>query len=401
MSKIKNHESLVGALGNIFEWYDFALFMPFLPILAKNFFPSNLEVSGFLTLAVGIFMRPLGALVFGPIGDKWGRRKAISLSILFMAIPTVCIGLLPTYDQIGVWASILLILLRALQGISLGGEYTAAMVHLVEQAPQNRKGFYGSWSDAGSQIGVIMGGQALIKLFDFFSEGDIYSYAWRIPFLLGIVLLPFAFLIPSNFESSKKESNWNTWSIIKQCKKEVMGTIAITAFSAVGFYTLLTFLPSYLVWNNVLSLEDATSCSVYATVIMTISILFAGFLSDYFSKKYFIIIGVIGVTISTYFIFFTEQNSFYNLMLLQLCYGFFIGVYYSCRAAFFSETFPPHVRCTAISLSFSLAQAVFGGLTPVTMNYVTKISNVISVLPITVVSVGAIIAVIILQKNKK
>jgi MHS family proline/betaine transporter-like MFS transporter len=160
------------------------------------------EILSFLILSVGLFMRPFGAAIFGPIGDKFGRQKAISISILLMAIPTFCMGLLPNYSQIGVWAPISLVFLRALQGISLGGEYTAAMVHLVEKAPSNRRCFYGSLSDAGSQIGVLLGSQVLVMLHSFFSDGEVYSFGWRIPFFLAVLLVPFAFLVPNDVPSS-------------------------------------------------------------------------------------------------------------------------------------------------------------------------------------------------------
>ena len=196
---VKKHESLIGALGNIMEWYDFALVMPMTVVLVDQFFPSNASLwvkmlSSWL-VSMGLFTRPLGALIFGPIGDKFGRQRAISTSILLMAIPTFLMGILPGYNQIGVWAPILFMFLRILQGISMGGEYAAAMVHIVEKAPSNKRGFYGSWTDAGNQVGVMLAAQSVVWLHYFFSEGEVYSFAWRIPFLCGILLVPFAFLI--------------------------------------------------------------------------------------------------------------------------------------------------------------------------------------------------------------
>jgi MHS family proline/betaine transporter-like MFS transporter len=385
--------------------------MPFLHILSKEFFPtegsSYREILCFFAVSIGLFTRPLGAAVFGPIGDKFGRRKAISVSILLMAVPTICIGLLPNYEKIGILAPIILILLRALQGISLGGEYAAAMIHLVECAPPNKRGFYGSFSDAGSQVGVLISGQALILLYSFFLQDEIYSFAWRIPFLCAAVLIPFAFLIPSNVpEQNKNESEIERkekktiLKSLRMYKKEVICTASVTSFSAVGFYTLLTFLPYYLVNGNVLSLKEATSCSVYSTMAMTISILTAGYFCDRFSKKNFMRFGIVGVAITVCTMFLSDAASFDKWMILQLLNGIFIGIYYSGRAAFFSDAFPPHIRCTAVSLSLSFAQAVFGGLTPMVMSSLTKLSACLSIIPIICVSCFALIALTVLEEKK-
>jgi MHS family proline/betaine transporter-like MFS transporter len=405
MLKIEKYESYIGALGNVLEWYTFALFMPFLHILSNEFFPlensAHREILSFLAVSVGLFVRPLGAAVFGPIGDKFGRRRAISISILLMAIPTVGIGLLPNYEKIGILSPILLILFRALQGISLGGEYAAAMVHLVECAPSNKRGFYGSLSDAGNQLGVLISGQALVLLYAFFSQGEIYSFAWRIPFLCAIVLVPFAFLIPNNVEKQNKETpKESIIEALKTYKKEVICTASITSFSAVAFYTLLTFLPYYVVSNNVLSLKEATTCSVYATLIMTVFILLAGYLCDKFNKKFFMRFGIIGVTITVCAMFLSNTISFNNWLTLQLIYGAFMGIYYSSRAAFFSDAFPPHVRCTAVSLSLGLAQALFGGLTPIIMGQLTKLSPYLAVMPVICVAGFALTALIVLRERK-
>ncbi|MDR1236033.1 MAG: MFS transporter [Holosporaceae bacterium] len=402
---MKNCGSYVGALGNVLEWYNFALFMPFLHIISEEFFPlENVEykeILVFFAMSIGLFTRPLGAAVLGPIGDKFGRRKAISVSILLMVIPTVCMGLLPNYEKIGILAPILLILFRAMQGISLGGEYAAAMIHLVECAPPGKRGFYGSLSDAGSQIGVLLSGQSLVLLYFFFSQDEIYSFAWRIPFLLAATLFPFAFLIPDDVsEKNNEKPKESIFSALNTYKKEVVCTAAVTSFSAVAFYTLLTFFPYYLVNSNMLSLKEATTCSVYATLTMTISILVGGYFCDFYSKKFFMRFGVAGVSVTVFTMFLSDIKSFEGWLILQLLYGAFIGAYYSSRAAFFTDAFPAHVRCTAVSLSLSLAQAVFGGLTPVVMSQLTKISPFLSVVPIACVSCFAFWALAVLEEKK-
>jgi len=398
---VKKHESLIGALGNVMTWYDFALIMPMSVVLVEQCFPNSaslwIRMLGGWIVSMGLFTRPLGALIFGPIGDKFGRQKAISISILLMAIPTFLMGILPGYSEIGIWSPILFLFLRVLQGISMGGEYTAAMVHIVEKAPSNRRGFYGSWTDAGNQIGVMLAAQSVVFLHHFFSESEVYSFAWRIPFLLGILLVPFAFLIPKQ-EKKKSDSSKNSiCKMLMDHKKEVFCTVSITAFSAVSFYTLWTFLPKYLVNQGILNLKQSATCGAGASIVSLISILGAGYLSDIFKRKPFLTIGIVGSLISGGCMFCTSSSSYCFWMAWQLSMGFFLGVYYSSRAAFFAESFPKEVRCTAVSLSLSFAQATFGGLTPPVMDYLVGKSSDWAIIPIIFVSILALYSLCLLE----
>lgn len=390
----KKYEPVIGVFGNIFEWYNFALFMPFLPIISKQFFPIGSEACSdiitFLVLSMGLFTRPLGSAVFGPIGDKFGRTKAISWSILLMAFSTFGMALLPGYDSIGIAAPLLLAFLRALQGISMGGEYTSAMVHLVEKAPSNKRGFFGALSDAGSNVGVLFGGQSLVLLYLFFSNDEIYSYAWRIPFLFSLILVPFAYLLPKDMKTKKEAVKESMITMLLSHKKEMFCTLFITAFSAVAFYTLLTFLPYYLNSIKVLSLEDATKCANTATVVMISFILIAGYLSDKFFRKPFLLLGIIGAGISLGIMLTSSQKSVLFWMVINGICGAFLGTYYSCRAAFFTEAFPKKIRCTAVSISLSLAQSIFGGLCPAVTLRLTHIAAPFALIPVLCVSLAAI-----------
>jgi len=398
---VKKHESLIGALGNVMTWYDFALIMPMNVVLVEQCFPSNapswVKMMGLWIVSMGLFTRPLGALIFGPIGDKFGRQKAISFSILLMAIPTFLMGILPGYSEIGVLSPILFLFLRILQGISMGGEYTAAMVHIVEKAPSNRRGFYGGWTDAGNQVGVMLAAQSVVWLHNFFSEGEVYFFAWRIPFLLGIVLVPFAFMIPKQEPKESEAPKSSIFKMLMDHKKEVFCTVSITAFSAVSFYTLWTFLPNYLVTQGILNLKQSAACGAGASIISLVSILGAGYLSDIFKRKPFLTIGIVGSLISGGYMFFASSPSYYFWMILQLSMGFFLGVYYSCRAAFFAESFPKEVRCTAVSLSLSFAQAIFGGLTQPVMDCLVGISSYLAIIPIACVSALALYSLTLLE----
>ena len=350
-----------------------------------------------LAVAVGLLVRPLGSAIFGPIGDKIGRQKAISMSILLMAIPTFLMGFIPNYATIGIWSPILLSICRALQGISLGGEYTAAMVNFVEKAPGNRRGFYGSWSEIGSQIGVMLAAQVLVCLHFFFSEAQVYEYGWRFAFFGAILLLPFAFLVHEEEKPKKEQPKEPVFSMLLNHKTEVISTFFITAFSALGFYTLLTFLPYYLVDKNILTIKEASMCSVSANLALIISAFICGYLSDIFKRKGFLAIGMIGVTIVVYFTYLMDIKGYTQWLIIQILYGWFIGMYYSCRAAFFSEAFPKSVRCTGVSVSLSFAQAVFGGSASNVMNFCVSSSGLVAVIPTTIITAIALYCLTLIE----
>lgn len=422
MSDSKAKEIAFSAIGNVLVWYDFALFMPFLPIISKHFFDIEdaalRDLATFLVMSAGLFFRPIGSLIFGPLGDRLGRKFVLGASILTMAVATAAIGLIPSWEFSKTTSAIILSVMRIVQGLAMGGAYTAAMVHLVENAPQNRRGFFGSFSDVGNQIGVLMAGGAMLVLHYFFSEIEIYRYAWTIPFVLSGLIIPFA-CIPfykntKEIKRRKKENagsgsgndNSNSSSGSKDpgifeslilYKKQVLCTISITAFSAVAFYTLLTFLPYYLVNSGALSLKDAATCNVIANIFMIISILIGGYLSDIFGRKIFLRIGIVWVAISNYIMFLGGIKSTAIWFLIHAAYGSFIGLYYGGRSAFFAESFPKKIRCTGVSFSLSIAQAIFGGGISMVLNYCISVSRFAVVTPITVVVLAALFAISVMQ----
>ena len=180
---------LAGAVGNVLEWYDFALYGYFAPVFAALFFPSNSPsvslISAFGVFAVGFLARPLGAMLFGYWGDTLGRRNALAWSILLMAIPTCLVGLLPTYDTIGVIAPIALTLCRFLQGLSVGGEFTGSATFLVEHASASQRGYVGSWAGFSAQIGALLGSGVGALVASNLADETLRQWGWRIPFMMG------------------------------------------------------------------------------------------------------------------------------------------------------------------------------------------------------------------------
>jgi MHS family proline/betaine transporter-like MFS transporter len=180
-------------IGNALEWYDYALYAQFVPIISQHFFPESLDphtkkILAFAIFAAGFIIRPVGAVVFGGIGDRMGRRFALMLGILTMAIPTATIGLLPSYASIGVAAPVLLTLVRLIQGFSLGGEFSGCITYIVEHAPASKRGIAGSASFISMCGGMLLGSATAIALSHFLSKEDLYDYGWRLPFIAGLFI---------------------------------------------------------------------------------------------------------------------------------------------------------------------------------------------------------------------
>src|SRR5262245_53259578 len=183
---------LAGMIGNAVEWYDYGLYGYLAPVLATLFFPSKDPLTSLMAtfgvFAAGFVMRPLGAIAFGHLGDRFGRKKALVVSVALMAVPTGLIALLPTYAELGATAPALLVLLRLLQGFSVGGEFTGSIIFLVEHAPPSRRGFIGSWAGFSTNAGCMLGGAAGALLVTFLGRQAVVEWAWRLPFLLAAVL---------------------------------------------------------------------------------------------------------------------------------------------------------------------------------------------------------------------
>src|SRR5262245_15280717 len=192
MKTVGLRTSLAGGIGNLLEWYDFAVFGYFAPFISAQFFPAADPVAGLINtfgvFAAGYLMRPLGGVLFGQIGDRLGRARALQLSIFVMAVPTTLIAFLPTHAQIGVLAPALLVVLRLAQGLSIGGEFVGSCCYLVETAPAGRPGFFGSWSVFGTVGGMLLGSAVATLMHGFLSPEQLHAWGWRLPFLAGVLV---------------------------------------------------------------------------------------------------------------------------------------------------------------------------------------------------------------------
>lgn len=404
-SKKKYSNVLACSIGNTLEWFDYTLYGIFATTLSKVFFPSDdsfvSSIMIYVVFALGFVSRPIGGLILGYVADIIGRKRALLVSILLMTLPTFLLGILPTYNQIGVWAPILLTVIRLCQGIAIGGDFTGSMVYLVEQSPQNQRGFFGSWSDFGSPLGVLLGLFTGIILTSSMSVDDFESYGWRIPFILSLFIGSFGAYLRMNmqetnsFVKNTKKEQMPITTIVKNYKSTTICAVAINAFGGVSFYLLLTFLHNYLKTKIDIPSSDAYLYTTMANIAMIVMIPIGGYLSDLVTRKTVMNISIIVGALASIPMFYTLQNGMiFEHVMLQVIFSGSIGSFFGGRAAFYAEAYPTKIRCSAISLAFGISHALFAGTTPLMAEYVVyKTSSVLSLcIPVIICSICALFA---------
>lgn len=376
MTELKRKNLWAGVIGNTFEWYDFALFGAFASTISQLFFPEDAPQTALLKsygiFATGFIMRPLGALFFGFIGDKRGRKAALMLSISFMLIPTISVGLLPTYNQIGLWAPLSLILIRLLQGFAMGGEYGGSMVFLFEHSPKDRKGFFSSWADVGCLLGVLLGSFLAWLLTNFMNHDAYMNWGWRLPFLGSFFLA----CIVLHFRNKVEETEPFTQLKEKQqIRKFTSGSyeflikiwiaVCVYAFGNVSFYVLLVFMPNYFVQTNSLYATHSLLVTTFMSLIIALIIPWGGYLSDTWGRKKVMIISIVLCSMVAYPMFFSLSASSILLNLfIQGLFAIVLAIFYGGEAALLSEIFQTGTRYRGVSISLSLTNILFGGSTP-------------------------------------
>ena len=367
-----------GMIGNGFEWYDFALYGQMAFIIGHLFFPSGDPVAqslaAFAAFAVAFVFRPLGAVLFGWIGDRFGRKKALVAAILMMAIPTGAIGLLPTYEQIGYLAPILLVLIRILQGLSLGGEFGGAITYIVEHSEGKKRGLYGSSLIISLILGFLFGSFVVALVQGSMSEAAFESWGWRIPFLLGVVIGVVGFYIRHGcaespaYEQAKAEGALADNPVRDAATKHwrlMLRAFCIYTAVTMPFYLVAIYFISYSKsWLN-LSAGDALSINVAAMLLMLVGAIIGAMLSDRIGRKRLMsgaALAVMAMVIPT--MMYMQIGDVSSALLWQCLLGLVIGVYVGPIPALLVEIFPTSIRYTGMSLALNAATVVFGGTTP-------------------------------------
>lgn len=374
---------VAGALGNALEWYDFAAYGFLAAIFAKNFFPDSDAFVG-LIAAFGIFaasflMRPIGGIVFGHVGDRYGRRRALFLSAATMTASTVAIGLLPTYATLGAAAPVLLLALRLAQGLSIGGEYTASAIFLAENAAPGRRGFIASFAGCGATGGTLIGSAVGALTASLMSTDDLVAWGWRVPFLLGIVLGGFTlYLRGSHIEERSGEEavrrvearELPLIAALRTDGANMLRAAALNLTLGAGFYLLFVYLTTYM--QQVDGLPERLSLQVNTVSMVVLLVLGPAFaaLSDRLGRKPVVVAGLAGMVAFSWPLFRLLDSGDADLALLgQLGFAVLTACYAGPMPCMLVEMFRPATRCSALSLSYNVAVGLAGGTAPMIAVY--------------------------------
>lgn len=371
---------IASSVGTIIEWYDFLIYATAAALVFnKTFFPTIDPLTGTLaalgTYAVGFVARPLGGALFGHFGDRLGRKSMLVVTMFIMGLSTFFIGLLPDYSTIGVFAPILLILLRIIQGIGLGGEWGGASLMVIEHSPSDKRGFYGSFVQIGFPIGLLLA-TLVFALATKLPEADFQAWGWRIPFLASVVLLGLGTFIRSRLpETPVFEKMKATNSFSSNPLAETVGSNFKTFMIAVGLklsevswvYMLTVFVVVYATTTLQLPKQTMLDAVMYAALFELVTLPLFGLLSDKFGRRIFFILGALFTIAFAFPLFWmlgTKSVALITLAII-LAMNFGHGMMFGLESTYFPELFGPRVRYTGASFGFQVAAAVGGGFSPI------------------------------------
>jgi len=367
------------SIGNVLEWYEYALYAYFSTVISTLFFPSNDRfvsmILTFSTFAVGLAARPIGGIIFGYIGDRYSRKKMLTIAMLLMSVPTLCIGFLPTYEQIGLLAPLTLIILRVIQGIALGGEFGASCVYLYESVPENKRGFFGSFALTGVGMGLVLSACTIVIVEAWVSQETLYAYAWRVPFFISVVGSLLAFYMRRNllespdFLFAKQEQKLvsNPFAeLFRNHKATLLSLFAIFLTTQISFFVVFIFGKTMMIDFLNYDPRTAGQLNLLTMVSYTISTLVCGYFSDKINKRYIILLGTIGIFVSaTPFIHSLESGLSSVIFVMSLLLGAFIGMTEGTLNPVVAESFPTNIRATSVAFCWNFTAIAFGGVAPI------------------------------------
>ncbi len=361
-----------GMIGNVLEWYDFAIYGFFAVSIGHHFFPSQDPLAQLLAafgvFAAGYLMRPLGGILIGHVCDSFGRRAALVVSVTAMAVPTFLIGLLPDYEAIGVMAPIALTALRMLQGVALGGEYPSSMVFLIEHAPEGRRGRMGALAGIGAVSGLLLGSLVGTLLAALMPAEALEAWGWRIPFIAGLGIGLLGNLLRRHIAETSPETRNGSLPIVETVRHHwrlVARIAAVAAFNAVPFYLLFVFLVSSMQVIDGFAPETALKINTLSMTTLIPWFLVGGWLTDRYGRKPVMLASAAVGFVAAWPLFWLMNVPDPAAVLAgQLGCAAFIGMFSAGLPAIIVEAAPAHVRCTAVALGYNLCLGIVGGLTP-------------------------------------
>lgn len=363
-----------GTIGNLLEWYDFAIYGYFAATIGRVFFPAEDSVAQVLAafgiFALGYLMRPLGGMVVGHIGDRHGRRAALTFSIVAMAVPTFLVGVLPGHATLGVAAPVLLTALRMIQGLSVGGEATTSMVFLVERAPAGRRGLVGSLASLAANGGFLMGSAIGAAFAALLPADALADWGWRIPFLLGLLVGLVGWWLRRLLEDDPPLPRPASPPLVDTLRHHgaTVGRVAgVTVFNAVGFYLMFLYIVTWLQTVDGDAPAQSLEINTASMIVLLPVMVAAGWLSDRVGRRP-LMFGALaaGLAGAVPFLWLMHHPSPALQLAGQLTFAIPAGIALGVMPAILTETVPAGVRCTAVALGYNIAFGIIGGLTPLT-----------------------------------
>jgi len=349
-------------------------------VIAPVFFPASNPTAGLIAtygiFAAGFVMRPLGAAVFGWFGDRYGRARTMQISVTMMALPTLLLGLLPTYAQAGMLAPALLVLIRVLQGLSVGGEFSSSATYLVETAPQGRRGLTGSWANIGSMSGSLLGVGAAALVTNLFNAQTLADWAWRLPFLGGALLGTAAIWIRHDLHNSQRfrehhEARQETSPLLEAFTTNRRETLLALAFSAsygTCYYIAFVYLPEWLSAQGLMARGTALAINTAMTVVVIAAMPLAAIVGDrWLPRRTWIALSLLLIALAGWPLYdwmLATAGSTVSVLTAHALTFLLLAVPLGSGLALFIELFPERDRLSGYSVAFNIGLGVFGGLTP-------------------------------------
>lgn len=373
---------LTGIIGNVLEWYDFIIYGYFATQFAKLFFPvSDPAVSlilSFSAFAIGFFARPLGALFIGYLGDKLGRKPALLISIILMAIPSFLMIFLPTYQTLGILAPLFLTLLRILQGFSAGGEYTTSITFLLEHSSPNKRALWSSINLFGAILGILFGSLVATLFHHYLSQDILEAYGWRLAYLPTLFLAYIGYII--------RKHTYETPAFVKETLSPLKGfplvyalkryprsfflTLFLSMVQGVAFYILFVYFPTYLARYFGVPQDKALFSNTLAMILLNILILPCAYLSDLYGRRPFFLLSLfLYAVISAFLNYYFLPKGYIFMLLTHLTLAFISGFFMSILPVTLAELFPVKIRSTSFAFLYNSSLALFGGTAPMLCTY--------------------------------
>jgi len=373
----RGRQVVAAVIGNALEWYDFIVYGSMASLISELFFPSEDPQTALLkTLAVfgvGFFMRPIGGILLGIYADRKGRKAALQLIITLMATAIAMIAFAPTYASIGIGAPLLIVIARLLQGFATGGEFASATAFLVESAPGNRRGLYGSWQLFGQCLAVFTGAGMGWLITHHLSPEALNSWGWRVPFILGLLIAPVGMWIRRNMQEtedfvsvSQREKPVPMLQVLREHRRAALVVLGSTICGTVTFYVILVNMPTFARTQLGLPIDQVFMVQSIAVALMTLIVPLSGLLSDLCGRKPVLIVStlVAGILVCPLIAWVASEPSILRFLAMQVVLCIFLGLSYGPVPAALAEQFPARVRSTGIAVTYNIAAMVFGGFAP-------------------------------------